>query len=108
MVVNRNFAPNVLRGEVLFGHPPEVQLNGNNVRTAPGIRIRNEHNLLVMSQTLIGKKYLVNYALEESTGLIRDIWILNPKEIANEPWPRTSEESKTWQFDSAAQRWIRR
>ena len=105
--VPRHFNANALRGDILFGQPPEIHLNENHVRTAPGIRIRNAQNMLVMSQTLIGQKFLVNYALEDTTGLVKDIWILNSAEAAQQPWPRTPEEAKNWQFDAMSQRWIR-
>ncbi|MFN9709487.1 MAG: hypothetical protein ACK53K_10465 [Burkholderiales bacterium] len=105
--VSRHFSANVLRGEIVFALPPEVQLNENHTRTAPGLRIRNAQNMLVMSQTLIGQKFLVHYALEEATGLIKDIWILSPTEAAREPWPRTPTEARNWQFDTTSQRWVR-
>ena len=39
--VQRNFTAKALRGEIVFGTPPEVTLNGKPARLAPGARIRD-------------------------------------------------------------------
>ena len=46
--------------------------------------------------------------LAESSGLIMDVWVLNPAELANKTWPRTPAEAAAWQFSPGAQTWIKR
>jgi hypothetical protein len=102
--VQRNFPATALRGEITFGQPPEVLVNGLPARLAPGIRIRGLNNLLVMSGTLIGQKAVVNYTVDP-LGLVLDVWILTDTERAKQPWPTTAKEAQSWAFDPIAQVW---
>jgi hypothetical protein len=104
--VQRNFPANALRGEIRFLQPPEVLLNGQPARLAPGARIRGQNNMLQMSGALVDSGAVVNYT-QENTGLLLDIWILTAPEIAVRPWPTNAEQAKTWLFDAAAQTWTR-
>lgn len=90
--------PHTLRGEMLFGMPPEVQLNGEATRLSPATRIRGQSNTLVMSATLSGQAWKVNYTVDPYTGLVQDVWLLTPEE-ASRRWPTTREEATTWSFD---------
>jgi len=105
--VQRLFPQNALRGQLAFGAPPEVTLNGEATRLAPGSRIRNTSNLLEMSGALVGTQAAVNYTVD-MTGLVRDVWILRPDEIARQPWPTTAEQAQRWSFDPVAQVWTER
>ena len=105
--VQRGFPQNALRGVITFNTPPAVLLNGKSAQLAPGARIRGQNNMLEMSGALIGKKAIVNYTLEDSTGLVKDIWVLREDEIAKKPWPTTLEQARTWSFDPVAQVWTR-
>ena len=53
--VQRNFPATALRGEISFGQPPEVLVNGQPTRLAPAARIRGLNNALtgVASQTSV-------------------------------------------------------
>jgi hypothetical protein len=104
--VQRNFTNKALRGELVFGTPPEVTLNGKPARLAPGAHIRDQNNRLVMPTTLVGGKAVVNYTTELE-GMVLDVWLLTPAEIARQPWPRTEKEAQTWSFDGNAQKWIK-
>jgi hypothetical protein len=104
--VQRNFPANALRGELLIGRPPDAQLNGQPARLAPGVRIRGQNNLLVMSGEAIGQKVVVHYTLD-TLGLVKDVWILTPEEMKNKPWPTNAREAQTWAFDPVAQIWIK-
>lgn len=104
--VARNFPQNALRGAIAFGQPPQIVLNKTATQLAPGSRIRGQNNLLVMSSELMGQQAVVHYTLDAS-GLIRDVWILRPEEIANKPWPVTPEQAQAWAFDPAAQSWTK-
>ena len=102
--VQRQFPQTALRGEIVFGQPPELQLNGETARLAPGARIRAENNMIVLSGSLIGSRHVVHYT-SDPLGQIKDVWILQPQERAMLPWPRTVKEGSTWQFDVTAQKW---
>jgi hypothetical protein len=105
--VQRNFPSNALRGELTIRQPPEVVLNGQSARLAPGAKIRGQNNLLQMSGALIGQKLSVHYVIGPS-GLVQDVWILTDAEQAKQPWPKTIREAKTWVFDPIAQVWTPR
>jgi hypothetical protein len=102
--VQRNFTNKALRGTIVFGTPPEVMLNGKPARLAPGARIRDANNLVLMSGTLVGGKAVVNYTTELE-GMLLDVWILSPAEAARKPWPTTAKEAQTWQFNADTQSW---
>jgi hypothetical protein len=102
----RNFPANALRGELVVVAPPEVLVNGQPARLAPGARIRGENNLLQVSGSLAGQRWLVHYTRDLS-GALLDVWVLTPVERANQPWPVTPAEAATWRFDIGAQRWSR-
>ena len=105
--VQRAFPQNAMRGALVMGAPPEVTLNGQAARLAPGVRVRNQANMLEMTGALIGQRLLINYTLEDTTGLINNVWILRPEEAAVRPWPTKLEELQTWSFDPAAQVWTK-
>jgi hypothetical protein len=105
--VQRSFPANALRGEMTVGQPPEITLNGQSARLAPGARIRGQNNLLQMSGALIGRTLPVHYVLGPSD-LVHDVWILTDAELAKKPWPRTMREAQTWVFDPVAQVWTPR
>jgi hypothetical protein len=97
---------NTLRGAMLFGMPPEVKLNDKATRLSPATRIRGQSNTLVMSATLAGQTWAVNYTLDKLTGMVLDVWLLTPEE-ATRRWPTTSEESTRWVFDPISQSWLK-
>ena len=101
----RPFPKNALRGEIRFATPPEVLLNGQPARLAPGARIRGENNMLVLSGAVIGARAVVNYTVE-SSGLVKDVWILSADEAARR-WPRTPQQAQAWAYDPVAQAWSR-
>jgi hypothetical protein len=102
--MHRNFPANALRGEMVITAPPDATMNGQPARLAPGARIRGEDNLLQMSAALAGRRLIVHYT-RETNGLLFDIWVLNPAELANRTWPRTEAEAKALTFDPIGQTW---
>jgi hypothetical protein len=102
--VQRPFPPTALRGDIAFGTPPQVTLNGRAARLAPGARIRGEDNMLILSGALVGRQATVHYTLD-NYGQPLEVWILRPQELAKKPWPATPEEARAWTFDAAAQTW---
>jgi hypothetical protein len=96
---------NTLRGKVAFGQPPDATLNGQAIRLAPGTRIRGANNMPVLSGAVAGQTLIVNFTME-SSGLLKDIWILTADEISR-LWPRTPQELATWTYDGVTQSWIK-
>lgn len=105
-VVARQFPATALRGEMVFGQPPQVLLNDKPARMVPASRIRGPNNLLVLSGSLIGSRAAVHYTLDHQ-GFVKDVWILREDEL-KKPWPSTREEAQAWAFEPIAQTWTRR
>lgn len=105
--VARNFPANALRGELFVHAGADVRLNGQPARLAPGARIRDANNFLVMSGSVAGSTYTVHYTLE-SNGLLLDVWLLRPEEKARQPWPTTEAQARSWVFDPVGQTWTRK
>jgi hypothetical protein len=86
-------AANAQRGLLLVTNPPEVLLNGQPARLAPGARIRDRNNLLVVSGALQGRELPVRYTLD-SLGLLHEVWVLTATEAAvGMPPPRELDSS---------------
>ncbi len=102
----RSFPAHALRGTLVVTQPPEVLLNGEPARLAPGARIRDAENMQVLSGALVGQPLLVHYTVE-LTGQIHQVWLLRPDEAARKPWPTTPEQAAKWLFDPAAQVWTK-
>ncbi len=102
--VQRAFPQNALRGAIVIGNAPDIRLNGDPARLAPGSRIRDANNMTVVPSGLTGGRYLVNYTIDTS-GLVKDVWILRPEEAAVRPWPTTPAEAEAWSFDPTNQLW---
>ena len=104
--VQRSFPQNALRGSLVIGVAPDIILNGQRARLAPASRIRDQNNMIVVPGGLIGGPYLVNYNVD-TTGLVKDVWILRGEEAAMSPWPTTLEQAQAWSFDPVGQRWTK-
>jgi hypothetical protein len=61
----------------------------------------------VMSGALIGRKLVVHYTLDPTSGHLLDVWVLTAQEFARKPWPSTPAEAATWQFNPDAQVWFK-
>ena len=103
--VTRTLPMDSLRGEVAFGQPPEVLLNGQPMRLAPGARIRDPQGMVLLSGSLAGQKLKVNYTVDPY-GLLFNVWILHPDELARR-WPTTPKEAATWTYDPINFTWIK-
>lgn len=102
----RKFTAQTLRGELIVTHPPEVLLNRQPARLAPGARIRGVDNLLVLSGALVGRSAVVHYTLDTQGNLL-DLWVLNAAERSNNPWPVTLQQAASWAFNPDTQTWSR-
>ncbi len=104
--VQRAFPQNALRGAIVIGVAPDILLNDQRAQLAPGARIRDQNNMMVVPSALAGGRYLVNYNVDTS-GLVKDVWILRPEEAAVQPWPTTPAQADAWTFDPVGQVWIK-
>ena len=75
----REFPAAAKRGYLVVTAPPEVLINGTAERLSPGVRIRGPNNLLMMSASLVGQKFVVNYTREKQ-GMIQEVWLLTQAE----------------------------
>jgi hypothetical protein len=105
LAVQRNFPAKALRGTLVMVAPPDVALNGEPARFAPGARIRDTNNLIVQTGALGGARLVVNYT-RDLDGLLREVWLLRPEE-AERPWPTTPQQAASLAFDPASQTWTR-
>jgi hypothetical protein len=81
-------SPKALRGTLrITSTPPDVLLDGQPARLAPGARIRNRNNLITISGALIGEDLPVRYT-RDSLGLVFDVWVLTAGEVAVDPLPK--------------------
>jgi len=103
---HRFFPATALRGELVITQFPDALLNGKPARLAPGSRIKGDTNLWVPPAGLTGQKLIVHYTVEAS-GLIMDVWVLNPAELTNKTWPTTPAEAASWQFIPGNQTWVK-
>ncbi len=104
--LQRNFPQKALRGTILFGTPPFIQLNGNVTRMAMAYRVHGYNNLLLMSAQLVGVQATVDFTLDVA-GQVYEVWILTPAEAAKQPWPQTPADAAAWTFDAIAQTWTK-
>ncbi len=89
----RTFPVSALRGELTVGQPPEVVLDGTAERLPPGARIYGTNNLIVLSASITGQSFIVNYTRDHQ-GALNNIWILTPQEARQ---PRRSAHPSLWQ-----------
>jgi hypothetical protein len=101
--VARPLPPQSLRGEAVFGQPPNVTVNGQPTQLAPGSRIKGGNNMLVLSGSLVGQKLIVNYTVDLNGALV-DLWVLRDDEIA-QLWPKTPQEAAKWSYDPISKTW---
>jgi hypothetical protein len=77
--VVRDFPKTALRGDLVVLAPPEILMDGNPDRLAPGARLRDSSNLLVLTGQVINQRLTVNY-LRDNMGLVQQVWILTGAE----------------------------
>ena len=104
---SRAFPQNTLRGALVFGADRQVSLNGRTTSLTPGARVRNQQNMIVPPDTLVGAKWLVHYTMDMGGEQVRDVWLLTPDEAAVRPWPTKPEELQTWVYDATTMTWIK-
>jgi len=79
-VGGRVFPMNALRGQIAFGAPPVIQLDGQAARLSPGVRVQSAQRMLTAPAALVGQSYVVNYTKEATSGMVNQVWILTAEE----------------------------
>ena len=83
LAFDRPFPQNTKRGAMSSGEYPEITIDGQVRRLAPGARIWNANNLIEMPAALHGQDFTVNYT-EDMQGAINRVWILTPQEASEQ------------------------
>ncbi|MFC5609241.1 hypothetical protein [Variovorax soli] len=104
-VGGRVFPVNALRGQIAFGVPPAIQLDGQPARLSPGVRVQSAQRMLAAPASLVGQSYVVNYTREATSGMVNQVWILSAEEAATRRagaerpflnfWPFVANSSNT-------------
>ena len=77
----RTFPGSAKRGELNSAEFPYVQIGKEVIKLAPGAKIYDEKNQMVMP-TRLPQKAPIRYSIEATTGLVLNIWLLSPDEAA--------------------------
>ena len=97
----RNFPEAALRGTLHIDASGQAHINDKAIQMAPGLRIFNPQNALVMRHSVLGQTFTVNYLIEKSTGWLITAWILSKAEVA-QPRPGSTDVQRNYQFESDA------
>jgi hypothetical protein len=100
----RKFPATALRGEVVFADNTQITLNGTTAQLAPGARVFDADNRLLLLGDVGGRKAVVHYTTD-LYGQPLTIWVLTPTERAKRPWPTTLAQAQSWRFDFDTQTW---
>ena len=79
--IQRSAPKDVVLGRLTVTAPPEITLDGKPDRLAPGARIRDLNNMLVLSGGIAGKTLPVVYK-RDSAGLVHEVWQLTDEEYS--------------------------
>lgn len=105
-VIQRNFPQTALRGQIVFGTPPVITMNGSVTHLAMGYRVHGLNNLLVMTAQLVGSSFVVDYTIDLN-GQVHEVWLLSAAEAAKSPWPASPADAAAWTFDPIGQAWTK-
>ena len=83
----RNFPEQARRGDLKAYQYPKMKIGDRIYRLAPGSRIFNQQNLIIMPASLQTQTAPVMYILDMGGDLSR-IWLLTRDEAAQHPLPR--------------------
>ncbi|MGL4667212.1 MAG: hypothetical protein ACRCWR_04715 [Saezia sp.] len=89
----RVFPDAAFRGRLEVVSATYVMLDGKRERLAPGSRIMDTKNRLIMPNRIIGQRKVVNY-VRFRDGKLHTLWLLTPKEMRER---RKSADPKWWE-----------
>jgi hypothetical protein len=81
----RDIPADARRGKLVHVYDMDVQIDGVPQRLARGARIRDADNRIVMP-TSVAPQSEVKFRFDQ-TGLVREVWILSPREAAQQVKP---------------------
>lgn len=87
----RVFPPGTFRGVITMVEYPVIEVDGKRERLAPGSRIMDTQNRIVLPGMFNGKRMVVNYA-RFANGQINTIWLLTNDEMKD----RLPLENPSW------------
>lgn len=79
--IRREAPRDVVLGKMTVVAPPVIQMNGQDDRLSPGVRIRDARNMLVLSGSLAGSTVPVVYK-RDTSGLVHEVWLLTADEYS--------------------------
>ena len=99
----RKFPPNALRGKLKVVQAPEILIDGKRERLSPGSRIRDPQQRLVMSASITGGEFVVNF-VRNPLGEVHEVWILNELEAKQKVKTNTPERNFTFASEADAKK----
>ncbi len=83
----RNFPEKAVRGEIKAHKYPYMKIGAKTLRLAPGGRIFNQQNLIIMPASLQSQTAQIMYTRDMNGDLSR-VWLLTAEEAAKYPIPK--------------------
>jgi len=80
----RNFPEKAVRGELKSHRYPYMTIGDKTLRLAPGARIFNEQNLIIVPVSLQSRKTPIMYTTDMNGNLSR-VWLLTAEEAGRHP-----------------------
>jgi hypothetical protein len=77
--IRREAPKDVVLGKMTVNLPPVILMDGKTDRLAPGSRIHDTRNMLVLSASLAGQTVPVVYR-RDAAGLVYEVWMLTADE----------------------------
>jgi hypothetical protein len=96
----RKFPQNALRGTMKIVQTPEILIDGKRERLSPGARIRDTNHRLVMSASITGQEFTVNFVRNGTE--IHEVWILTELEARQKIKTNTPATNFTFASDANA------
>ena len=104
--VQRAFPQNALRGAIVIGVAPDIPPERPVGAARAGFAHPRPEQHDGRAGRSHGGRFLVNYNVDTS-GLVKEVWILRPEEAAVQPWPTTPDQAQAWNFDPVGQFWTK-
>lgn len=101
-VSGRVFPVNALRGQIAFGAPPVITVDGQPARLSPGVRVQSAQRMLTSPAQLAGQSYVVNYTREATSGMVNQVWLLTDAEASTKRATAARPFFNFWPFVSSA------
>ena len=96
----RRFPDKALRGTMKVVQTPEILIDGKRERLSPGARIRDTNNRLVLSASITGQEFIVNFVRNSTE--IHEVWILTELEAKQKMKSNTPASNVVFASDENA------